>query len=80
MKAHIFNLCCLDLRYLQGIEINYPTLAPTSGDLTTTTTTYIMSLKKATTTGSILRTLDTNQGDKSLLREERNQKMKAISP
>jgi hypothetical protein len=74
MKTHIFNLCCLDLQYLQGIEIKYPILAPTSGDLTTTSTTYIMSLKKATTTDSILRTLDTNQGDESLLRKEETKK------
>jgi hypothetical protein len=46
----------------------------------TTTTTYIMSPKKATTTGSIHRILDTNQGDETLLREARNQKRKAISP
>jgi hypothetical protein len=38
-----------------------------------------MPPKKATTTSSILRTLDTNQGDEALLREERNQKRKAIS-
>jgi hypothetical protein len=38
-----------------------------------------MPLKKATTTSSVLRTLDTNQGDKALLREVRNQKRKAIS-
>jgi hypothetical protein len=39
-----------------------------------------MSPKKAITTGSFLRTLDTNQGDKALLREVRNQKRKAINP
>jgi hypothetical protein len=38
-----------------------------------------MPPKKATT-GSILRTLHTNQGDEALLREARNQKRKAISP
>jgi hypothetical protein len=39
-----------------------------------------MLLKKAMTTSSVLRTLDTNQGNKALLREARNQKRKAISP
>jgi hypothetical protein len=38
-----------------------------------------MLSKKATTIGSILRTLDTNQGDEALLREVRNQKRKAIN-
>jgi hypothetical protein len=38
-----------------------------------------MPPKKATTTGSVLGTLDTNQGDEALLREARNQKRKAIS-
>jgi hypothetical protein len=39
-----------------------------------------MLLKKAMTTSSVLRTLDTNQGNEALLREARNQKRKAISP
>jgi hypothetical protein len=39
-----------------------------------------MPPKKATTTGFILGTLDTNQEDEALLREARNQKRKAISP
>jgi hypothetical protein len=43
------------------------------------TTTHTMPPKKATTTSSILRTLDTNQGDEALLKEVRNQKRKAIS-
>jgi hypothetical protein len=55
-------------------------LEPTSGDSTTTATTYIMSPKKAIATSFILRTLDTNQGDKALLREARNQKRKVVSP
>jgi hypothetical protein len=38
-----------------------------------------MPSKKATTTDSILRTLDTNQGDGALLREARNQNREAIS-
>jgi hypothetical protein len=38
-----------------------------------------MPLKKSTTISSILRTLDTNQGDEALLREARNQNRKAIS-
>jgi hypothetical protein len=45
----------------------------------TTATTYIMSPKKATTS-SVHRTLDTNQGDETLLKEARYQKRKAISP
>jgi hypothetical protein len=36
-------------------------------------------MQQATTTDSVLRTLDTNQGDEALLREARNQKRKAIS-
>jgi hypothetical protein len=43
-----------------------------------TTTTYIIPLKKAMSTGSSLRTLDPQQGDEAL-REARNQKIKAIS-
>jgi hypothetical protein len=39
-----------------------------------------MALKKAITIGSVLRTLDTNQGDKALLKEVRNQKRKSINP
>jgi hypothetical protein len=77
MKVHILNLCCLDSQYLQGIEIKYSTLAPTSGD-STTTSTYIMPPKKATTTSFVPRTLDTNQGYGALLREARNQKRKAV--
>jgi hypothetical protein len=38
-----------------------------------------MPPKKATTTSSVLRTLDTNQGDEALLREARNQKRKTIN-
>jgi ABC-type Fe3+-citrate transport system substrate-binding protein len=38
-----------------------------------------MSPKNATATDSVLRTLATNQGDKALLREARNQKRMAIS-
>jgi hypothetical protein len=38
-----------------------------------------MPLKKAITTGFVLRTLDTNQGDKALLTKVRNQKRKAIN-
>jgi hypothetical protein len=45
-----------------------------------TTTTYIMPPKKAATTISVLRTLDTNQGDELLLREGRNKKRKAVNP
>jgi hypothetical protein len=37
MKVHTPNLCFLDVQRLQGIEIKYPTLLPTFGDLTTTT-------------------------------------------
>jgi hypothetical protein len=37
-KVYILNLCCLDFQYLHGIEIKYQTLAPTSGDSTTTST------------------------------------------
>jgi hypothetical protein len=55
-------------------------LTPTFGDSTTTSTTYIMPLKKATTTSSVLRALDTNQVDEALLREARKQKRKATSP
>jgi hypothetical protein len=38
-----------------------------------------MPPKMATTTSSVLRTLDTNQGDKALLKEVRNQKRKAFN-
>jgi hypothetical protein len=58
----------------------YSTLVPTSDDSTTTTTTHIMQPKKATSTSSILRTLDTNQGDEALLREARNQKRTVARP
>jgi hypothetical protein len=65
----------------RGIEIKYPTFVATVGlELTTTTITRTMPPKKATTTGPILRTLDTNQGDEAILREARNQKRKANSP
>jgi hypothetical protein len=37
MKVLISKLCCLGSQFLQGIEIKYSTLAPTSEDLTTTT-------------------------------------------
>jgi hypothetical protein len=74
----IFNLCCLDFQYLQGIEIKYPTLAPTSGD-STTTSAYTMAPKKAAATGSILAPIDPNQRNEALIREERNQKKKATS-
>jgi hypothetical protein len=38
-----------------------------------------MPPKKATTVGSVLRTLDTTQGGEALLRVARNQKRKAIN-
>jgi hypothetical protein len=44
-----------------------------------TATTYIMPPKKAMTTSSVPRTLDTNQRDEALLREARNQKRKVVS-
>jgi hypothetical protein len=62
----------------KGIDIKYPTLAPTSGD-STTTSTHIMSPKKATTPSSILRTLDPNLGDEALIREAREQKRRSNS-
>jgi hypothetical protein len=77
--ASIPNLCCLDFQYLQRIEIKYTTLAPTSGD-STTTSAYTMPSKKATTTGSILAPIYPNQGNEALIREARNQKKKDTSP
>jgi len=55
-------------------------LAPTSGELTSTTITLIKLPKKTSTTDVVLTILDTNQGDKALLREAKLQKRKAISP
>jgi hypothetical protein len=58
-------------------------LAPTSGELTTTTfskaSTFDMPPKKATVPGAALQPLDTNQ-DIVSLREARSQKRKATSP
>jgi hypothetical protein len=58
-------------------------LAPTSGVLTSTTfgkaSTFVMPSKKTTALGVALQPLDTNQ-ETLTLREDRNQKRKAISP
>jgi hypothetical protein len=60
-----------------------PTLAPTSGVLTSTTfgkaSTFVMPPKKITAPGAALQPLDTNQ-DILSLREARSQKRKATSP
>jgi hypothetical protein len=79
MKIYFLNLCCLDFQHLHGIGIKYPTLAPTSGD-STTTSAYTMPPKKTTTTSSILAPIDPNQGNEALIIEARNQKKKATSP
>jgi hypothetical protein len=70
-KVFILNLCCLDFKYLQGIEIKHPTLVPTSGD-STTTSAYTMPPKKAAATSSILAPIDPNQGNEALIKEARN--------
>jgi hypothetical protein len=44
-------------------------LAPTSGELTSTTRTLIKLPKKTSTTDVVLTILDTNQGDEALLLE-----------
>jgi hypothetical protein len=58
-------------------------LAPTSGELTSTTfgssSIFDMPPKKTTVPGAALQPLDTNQ-DALSLREARNQKRKATSP
>jgi hypothetical protein len=71
MKVLIFNLCFLDFQHLQGIEIKYPILAPTFCDSTITSAHTIQS-KKATTTSSIIASIDPNQGNEALIREARN--------
>jgi hypothetical protein len=45
-----------------------------------TTKSLIMPRKKATTISIVLTTLETNQGDETLLPEARMQNMKAIDP
>jgi hypothetical protein len=64
---------------IKGVESKCPTLVPTFGELTSmTTTSFAMSPKKATTTSSVLASLDMNQGEEAL-QESRNQKRKAVS-
>jgi hypothetical protein len=71
--------CSLSIAF----ENKWPTLVPTSGELTSTTfgrtSIFDMPPKKATMLGAALQPLDTNQ-DALSLREARNQKRKATSP
>jgi hypothetical protein len=57
-----------------------PTLMPTSGQLTSmTTTSFVMAQKKSAATSSVLASLDIDQGEEAL-QEAHNQNRKAVSP